>query len=391
MPAIGAFYFAYLGALGLFAPYFPLYLRSLGLSEGAAARLQGVVPAMGLLSPPLLGLLADAQRARPHLLRATSLLAALGFALLLVVPLRWPLIAAAVALFALARMPITPLIDASAAAVAPSAAAFGRLRVWGSIGFLVTVGVGGAAFDAVGIAAMRLATVAALAVAAALSFRVPASRLERHPEALSAWLDLVRSGDFRLFLVAVVCAQTASAAYDGGFSMHLAGLGFNGRQIGLLWAVGVLAEIGLLVRRPAWLDRFAPEQLFAAAIAVAALRWLLLARLTSGVAIALLQPLHGISFGLWYISSVMVCRARGRDIPTAALGLFSAAASAGSALGMSVAGELLASGGGARLYGAAAAVAAVGAVAAFLFARAPAAAAAAPPIALCQVPGSDGD
>src|SRR4051812_23979144 len=87
--AIGAFYFTYFAALGLFAPYFTLYLRSLGMSEGAAARMNGIVPAMGLLSPPLVGLLADARRARPHLLRAASSLAALTFALLLVAPPRW--------------------------------------------------------------------------------------------------------------------------------------------------------------------------------------------------------------------------------------------------------------------------------------------------------------
>ena len=186
--SIAAFYFAYLAALGLFAPYFPLYLRSLGLSDGAVARLQGVVPAMGLLSPPLLGLLADAQRVRPHLLRATTALAAASFALLLVVPSRWPVIAGVVALFALARMPITPLIDASAADVAPGGLAFGRLRVWGSIGFLAAVGAGGALFDVVGLPAVRGGTLAALVVTALLAFRVPSSRLSHHPEALAAWL-----------------------------------------------------------------------------------------------------------------------------------------------------------------------------------------------------------
>src|SRR5262245_60716537 len=137
--AIGVFYFAYLGALGLFAPYFGLYLRSLGMSEGAAARLYGIVPAMGLLSPPLVGLLADARRARPHLLRAGSSLAALMFALLLVAPPRWEVIACIVALYALLRAPLTPLVDAAAVDAVSGGMGFGRLRLWGSAGFLVAV------------------------------------------------------------------------------------------------------------------------------------------------------------------------------------------------------------------------------------------------------------
>src|SRR5262249_53014497 len=78
---------------------------------------------------------------------------------------------------------------------------------------------------------------------------------------------------------------------------------------------------------------------------------------------------HGITFGLWYVSSVAVCRERGSDIPTAAQGLFIGASSAGSALGMSVAGDLLSAGGGARLDGGAGLGAAGAAPGAWSFAR----------------------
>jgi hypothetical protein len=82
-----------------------------------------------------------------------------------------------------------------------------------------------------------------------------------------------------------------------------------------------------------------------------------------------LQPLHGVTFGLWFVSAVAICRARGGAIPTAAQGLFAGASSAGSAIGMAFAGELLAAGGGGLLFGAASLVALAGAAMAWSSSR----------------------
>src|SRR5262245_52898662 len=79
---IAAYYLALCGAMGLYLPYFSLYLSSAGLSDAAAVQVQTVVPFMSLLVPPLLGALADARQARVWMLRGFSAASAVMFALL---------------------------------------------------------------------------------------------------------------------------------------------------------------------------------------------------------------------------------------------------------------------------------------------------------------------
>jgi len=161
----------------------------------------------------------------------------------------------------------------------------------------------------------------------------------------------------------------ATAAYDSGFSLHLSHLGFGGRFIGIAWATGVAAEIALLAASSAILARLGAPRLFALTLVTAVVRWTLLAQVRSPVAILCLQPLHGVTFGLFWVSGVTVARDRGAAAPTAAQGLFSAAIGVGSLLGMNVAGLLLERGGGRLLYSAAGGCAALGALCAWVYAR----------------------
>lgn len=384
--AIAAFYFVWFAALGIFLPYAGLYFRSLGFSETDASLLLALIPAMALVTPPLVGLVADARSARLWLLRGATALSAITFAGLAEIPRHAGFLAAAVivALFALARGPVGSLTDASAAEGLASqpggAAAFGRLRLWGSVGFLVAVLGGGALFDRFGLGLVRLLTLSMLALATALAWLIPAARIERRPDALPAWLGLVRDAGFRHFLVAVALAQAAAAGYDACFSLYLARLGCSQGAIGLAWAIGVVAEVVVLHRAGALVRRYGAPTLFAASILVAAIRWAALS-LVSGVAgVALislpavrlcllaLQPLHGITFGLWFVCAVHIARERGRSVPTAAQGLLAGASSLGSTLGMAIAGQLLAAGGGRLLYAVAALVAGAGALTAARFA-----------------------
>ncbi|MGZ3443808.1 MAG: MFS transporter, partial [Polyangia bacterium] len=125
------------------------------------------------------------------------------------------------------------------------------------------------------------------------------------------------------------------------------------------------AEIVLMGYSRALLVRVSAARLFVLSLVTAVVRWTLLAHLTSPVAILCLQPLHGITFGLFWVSGVTLVRDRGHAAPTAAQGLFSAAVGTGSLVGMNLAGLLLERGGGRLLYtvaGACAAAATVGAV-----------------------------
>lgn len=366
---VATYYFCFFGALGVFLPYFSLWLVAHGLSPSEATRVMALTPLMSLVAPPLFGLVADARRARVWLLRGGTLLAWLAFLGFLAVTRR-PAIYAVTALFAFFRSPLTSLADATALEhVRRHGGHYGRLRLWGSLGFLVAVVVAGAFIERLGVAVLAVGTSWCLGLCAAAAFAMPAPPPTERPGVIGAWLGLLGDGDWWIFFIAVVLGQMATAAYDSGFSLHLARLGFGGRFIGVAWATGVLAEIGLMAGSARILDRLGAARLFALSLVVATLRWACLGRVTAPAAILALQPLHGITFGLFWVSAVTLVRDRGRAAPTAAQGLFAAAVGTGSVIGMNVAGRLLELGGGRTLYGAAAACAAAGALFAAGYAR----------------------
>ncbi|MGZ3429948.1 MAG: MFS transporter, partial [Polyangia bacterium] len=204
---------------------------------------------------------------------------------------------------------------------------------------------------------------------ALVAFALPAPPPVERKGVVGAWLHLLGDGEWWIFFVAVVLVQMATAAYDSGFSLHLSHLGFGGRLIGAAWAIGVAAEIVLMGYSRALLVRVSAARLFVLSLVTAVVRWTLLAHLTSPVAILCLQPLHGITFGLFWVSGVTLVRDRGHAAPTAAQGLFSAAVGTGSLVGMNLAGLLLERGGGRLLYTVAGACAAAATVGALVYER----------------------
>jgi PPP family 3-phenylpropionic acid transporter len=364
---IAAYYCTFFGALGIFLPYFSLWLVAHGLSPSQATRVLSLTPLMSLFAAPLAGLVADARRLRGWLLRALSLatfVAFLGF-------FRAHAsdeIYAVTALFAFFRAPLTSLIDATTLShVRHHGGSYGRIRLWGSLGFLVAAAGAGALIEAAGIGVVVGVAAWALAAGAAVAFVLPAAPPAERKGVVGAWLHFLTDADWWIFLVACGLGQMATAAYDSGFSLHLSRLGFGGRFIGAAWATGVAAEIVLLAVSGGILRRISPARLFALSLATAAVRWTLLARVVSPVAILCLQPLHGVTFGLFWVAGVTLVRDRGHAAPTAAQGLFSAAIGSGSLIGMNLAGRLLELGGGQLLYGAAGGCAALAALGGWLY------------------------
>jgi len=181
---IAGFYAIYFGAIGLFAPYFALYLKALGLPPPTLARVMALGPAVTLLSPPLFGLLADARHSRVWVLRACSLLTAIAFTGLLA-SRGLVMLYATVAMFYLFRAPITSLVDAVALAVARrEGTTYGAIRLWGSLGFVVTVQAGGFVLEASGSRSVLTAGAICFGMTTLLAWRMPAPPIAARPAVL---------------------------------------------------------------------------------------------------------------------------------------------------------------------------------------------------------------
>ena len=369
---IALYYVALFGALGLYLPYLSLYLTSVGLSEATAVRVQAVGPIVNLFVPPLLGLLADARHARVWLLRGLSAIAAIAFIGVGAAGGNVLAIAVAFALFTVVRSPLVSLADATTHEhVRQHGGSYGRVRTWGSLGYLVTAFAGGALYDGTGIGVMIWTTTAALGLSVAFAWRMPASTPHREAGLLHDTRALLGARPLWLFLIAVAAGQVANTCYDSAIALHLHRLGHGETFIGAVLAIGVGAEVILVAASGRLLARVGAERALAYAFGVAALRWLLLSMVTSPIALLIQAPLHAFTFGLYWVSATTLMREyAGPRAAAAGQGLLGAATAVGSFVGLSSAGALLEQGGGALLYTVAAVSAAMATVAALAHAAA---------------------
>jgi PPP family 3-phenylpropionic acid transporter len=323
----------------------------------------GLVPAMGLLGPPAVGFLADVLGLRGSLLRVACAGACLAMGVLAIAgasgrALTFGGIFAAVLVYAAFRSPMVMLADVIALERARGAGTtYGKIRLWGSLGFLGGVLFLGRAFDPAARVPLPATVASFLAVALVAAWRLPAKpATPRLPVAREA-SALLAAPAFTLFLGVAVLANAANASYDLCFSLHLHDLHVKDAGTGSAWAIGVFFEVALLAFAEPLLARVSAPRLIPLAMVGAAARWTLLAEVRSFPVLLALQPLHAVSFALWWVASIAYVRQRAPAHALAtAQGLFSAAVAAGSVIGMLVWGTVYRRVGGTVVFGAAAAV-----------------------------------
>ena len=299
-----AYYFLSYAGLGSLFPFLPLLFARRGFGPREIAWLMTVVPAMTLIVPPLWGLLADALHARLQLLRVAC--AGSGLAALLLLP-RVGIAGsiAVMAVIALFRTPISGLADAATVdALRGKDAHFSRIRVWGSLGFAIfalLLGLLGASSRPV---ALLLITAAIYTAAALSTLPLRAPPFERQPQVARELGRRLVQPRIVLLLVGNTLHYVGQSTYDAYFGLHARALGFDDSFVGVAWAVGVSAEILVMLSGQWLLSRIAAQKLLVAAALAGTIRWLALAALKTWTGLVVLQALHGMTFGLWILALV---------------------------------------------------------------------------------------
>jgi PPP family 3-phenylpropionic acid transporter len=304
---VRALYFAYFAFVGIVSPYLSLWLDARGLSIAEIAVLMALPQALRIVAPPFWGWLADRGGRRVALLRAASIAA---LAVLLAFPLASRTVEYGAAMLALyfltaAVMPIGEAIalDLSGG----DAGRYGRLRLWGSVGFVVTVLAGGPLLDAFGIGALPWLMVATMALLAAVTLRLPDRPAPRAARAAMPVRDRLREPAVVAFLASAFLMVFAHAALYSFFSLFLERNGYGTTAIGAIWGIGVAAEIALFTMQRRLFDRLSAMRLLAFSFLVSALRFAMVA--ASGGALWVLlwaQLMHAVTFGLHHSASMAV-------------------------------------------------------------------------------------
>ena len=326
---MGSFYAAYFLFGGIQLPFFPLWLEAKGLDPSTIGIVVAVPTMMRIFITPIAAHQADRHRA----LKAALVIASTGGALaMVVVGFAEGLIPILIA-YVVAACFFSPLLAVSDAyalnGLRARGRAYGPVRLWGSVAFIAgNIGVG-FLLDAIApsqivwliVAALSLSAVAALMLAPMETGQAAPAGPAPSPKVL------LRDPAFLAVVAAAALIQGSHALYYGFSTMEWRNAGFDGLTIGLLWGIGVLAEIVLFAvsaRLPAMLG---PTVLLAIGGAGAILRWSAMALDPPVTLLPVLQMLHALSFGAAHLGAMgFLARAVPRELAATAQGMLATVA-----------------------------------------------------------------
>ncbi len=304
---VSSFYFFYFGVLGVLVPYWGLYLQSLGFSPERIGGLLALMMASRVIAPNVWGWVADHYRGGLAVVRWTSLLAAIAFVgTFFNTDFGWlALVMVTFSFFWHAALPVLDAVAMNYLGHRPGA--YGQVRFWGSVGFIVTVVVFGMVVEAYG-PWWILPTLLALFVSIWLcSLTLPATRTAEHEESATSFLKFALRPDVVAFLLAGFFMQVSHGPYYTFYSIYLDALGYSKTTIGLLWAFGVLCEIGIFIWMPFLLSRFSLHQVLLSSFLAATVRWLLIGFCAERFDVLIAaQALHAATFGAFHAAGIQI-------------------------------------------------------------------------------------
>ncbi len=182
---------------------------------------------------------------------------------------------------------------------------YGRVRLWGSVGFVAVVVFAGYLLDYIGIVALGPMILILLVLMAASTFPLPRDREPSRHLDHSPILSILRRPEVIALMAGFFLMQVAHGPYNAFYSIHLVEAGYSKKAVGWLWALGVVAEILLFMWLPRLMRRFSVNQILLTSFGCAFVRFLLIAWGVQSLAILLIaQLMHAITFGAYHSAGV---------------------------------------------------------------------------------------
>ncbi|NQW69961.1 MAG: MFS transporter [Betaproteobacteria bacterium] len=297
--AFGSFFFLYFAYIGLVSPFASLFFLDRGFTVIEIAILMSMLQVTRIIGPFSWGWLSDYLSNRIGIIRFCACLGALVFTAIYFLH---SYISFFIWMFVLHTIlsSLMPLGESATVHALFKDNSFdkryGRLRLWGSIGFIVMVLFAGELFQRNSIELYPLVGAIVLIALAAITFLMHEPKLERHKMVKGEFWVVLLNPDVRWFLLSGFFMQFAHAALYVFYSLYLADLGYNKFQIGLFWALGVFAEVVFFYYQSKVLSRLDPEVVLQASFGIGIIRFVLMAFLPITSVLIIAQIMHAGTF-----------------------------------------------------------------------------------------------
>jgi len=304
---LSGFYFFYFAFVGAMAPFWGLYLKSLAFNAFQIGVLMSLLQVMRIFAPNIWGWVADRSGKRVAIVQIAVGLSLLSFvAVFFGSSFAWLFVAMSLMSFFWSAS--LPLVEATTLShLGEKTSKYGRIRLWGSVGFIVAVIGLGYLFDYEAIRWLLWAVLGIVAALLLFSRHIPeAAVVPHHTDHLPIWHIICRP-EVLVFIGAGILMAAAHGPYYTFYSIYLVDHGYAKSTIGWLWSIGVVCEIGIFLWMPRLLRRFSLRQVLLASFAFAVLRFLMIGWGVGWVAlIVVAQIFHAATFGAYHSAAVEV-------------------------------------------------------------------------------------
>jgi len=364
------YYAAAFAVIGVSMPFWPLWLKSRGLSVEDIGLVVAIGIAAKALANPLIASTADRMGERKRIMIALVLLSAAVFALFYWAHGFWLILAVTVA-FHMSWSPNMPLMESLTMQTARHQPIdYGRVRLWGSLTFIVGAWGMGHLLDGGPVDLVYWVTLALLGAAVVSTLSLPDTRIARAAGGRLALGAVLTDRTFIVFVAATALIQSSHGVYYTVGTIHWQNAGHSEAVIGWLWAEGVIAEVLLFIWGDKLVKRFGAARLIALGGLGGLIRWAGTGVTDALPALMVLQLFHAFTFGAAHLGAVhFIARRMAPEVSATAQSVY-AAVVMGLAMGAAawVSGQLY-TGFGSRAYLAMAVMAGVGGAIAYSLRR----------------------
>lgn len=302
---LSGFYFFYFACLGVLVPYWSLYLNWEGFSASQIGELTAILLASRIVAPNIWGWIADHQGQRMRIVRFASFITMLVFsAIFIQQSYLW--IAATLLFFSFFWNASLPQFEVTTLQhLGEHSHHYSKVRVWGSIGFIIIVMSLGWLLERYEPNIVPIALLLTTAGIWLVSLSVPESA-SRHMSLEQVSLrSLLKRPAVIAFLSMCFLVQLSHGPYYTFYTIYLENYGYDRSLIGQLWALGVFAEVIVFLFMHRWLPRFGLRYVLLLSLLFSSLRWILIALFPQNLPVLMFaQLLHATSFGTYHAAAI---------------------------------------------------------------------------------------
>lgn len=302
---LSGFYLFYFASLGALVPFWGLYLQGRGFAPVEIGELMAVIMVTKLIAPNIWGWIADHSGLRMPIVRLASLLSAVCFVGVFFVEGFWWL-ALVMMLFSFFWNASLPQFEAvTMNYLKERHQRYSRIRLWGSIGFILTVSLLGLLLETRGVDLVPQMVLLLFIGIFLYSLLVPEKSADHPKEPQVSIMRVLRRPEVIALLLVTFLMQASHSAYYAFYSIYMEGFGYSRSAIGQLWALGVIAEVLIFLVMHRLLQRWGARQVLIASLAIAVVRWVLVGLAPENLPLVLLaQLMHAATFGTFHAAAI---------------------------------------------------------------------------------------